>query len=64
MLRFIDWGEFIRAQGPEWANEFAPTSSPTAGFRMKRNLGVWLIFAAMLVSLVAGLAILLLLQRH
>jgi hypothetical protein len=31
---------------------------------MKRNLGVWLIFAAMLVSLVAGLAILLLLQRH
>jgi len=30
---------------------------------MKRNLGIWLIFAAMLVSLAIGAAILILLQR-
>lgn len=31
---------------------------------MKRNLGVWLIFAAMLLSMAFGLAVLILLQRH
>lgn len=30
---------------------------------MKRNFGIWLIFAAMLVSLAIGVTILVLLQR-
>jgi hypothetical protein len=31
---------------------------------MKRNLGVWLIVAAMLLSMAFGLVVLFLLQRH